>query len=91
MQLNAIKYSGSTTDDIVDYMKPITRKKPDVIIMDVGTNDLTKGVNMMSKVRKIISAIQEVDSTIDIQLGFSVFLDGQTKIIVKKLRISILD
>ena len=75
-----MEYSGSTTDDMVDYIKPITRKKPDVIIMDVGTNDLTKGVNMMSKVRKIISAIQKVDSTIDIQLGFSVFSKGQTRL-----------
>ena len=80
MRLNVTEYSGSTTDDMVDYIKPITRKKPDVIIMDVGTNDLTKGVNMMSKVRKIISAIQKVDSTIDIQLGFSVFSKGQTRL-----------
>ena len=80
MRLNVMEYSGSTTDDMVDYIKPITRKKPDVIIMDVGTNDLTKGVNMMSKVRKIISAIQKVDSIIDIQLGFSVFSKGQTRL-----------
>ena len=35
---------GSTTDDMIDYVKPVTRKKPDVIIMHVGTNDLRKGV-----------------------------------------------
>ena len=69
--VNIMKHPGSTTDDMVDYVRPVTRKKPDVIIMHVGTNDLTKGVNTMSKVRKIVSAIQEVDSTRNIQLGFS--------------------
>ena len=58
--VNVMKHPGSTTDDIVDY---VTRKKPDVIIMHVGTNDLTKGVNAIPKVRKIVSAIQAEDST----------------------------
>ena len=58
------------TDDMLDYVRPVTRKKPDVIIMHVGTNDFTKGVKTMSKVRKIAIAIREVDSTRNIQLGF---------------------
>ena len=57
-----MKHPGSTTDDMVGYVRPVTWKKPDVIIIQVGTNDLTKGVNTMSKVRKIVNAIQEVDS-----------------------------
>ena len=61
--VNVMKHPGSTTDDMVDYVRPVTRKKPDVIIMHVGTKDLTKGVNTMSKVRKIASVIQVVDST----------------------------
>ena len=39
--------------------------------MHVDMNDLTKGVNTLSKIRKIVSAIQEVDSIRNIQLGFS--------------------
>ena len=42
--------------------------------MHVDTNDLTKGVNTMSKVGKIVSAIQELDSTRNIQLGFSIIV-----------------
>ena len=34
-------HSGATTRDIVDYLKPVTRKKPDCIIIHAGTNDLT--------------------------------------------------
>ena len=69
--VNVMKHVGSTTNDMVDYVRSVTRKKSDVIIMHVGTNDLTKGVNTMSKVRKIVRVIQEVDSTRNIQLGFS--------------------
>ena len=68
--VNVMKHPGSTTDDMVDYVRPVARKKSDVIIMNVGSNDLTKGVNTMSKVSKIVSTIQEVDSTRNIQLGF---------------------
>ena len=34
-------HSGATTTDIVDYLKPVIRKKPDCIIIHAGTNDLT--------------------------------------------------
>ena len=45
--VNVMKHPGSTTDDMVDYVRPVTRKKSYVIIMHVGANDLTKGVNTM--------------------------------------------
>ena len=40
-------------------------------MMHVGTNGLTKEVNTMSNVRKIVIAIQLADSTRNIELGFS--------------------
>ena len=52
--VNVMKHPGSTVDDIVDYVRPVTRKKPDVVITHVGTNDLTRGVNTASKVRRIV-------------------------------------
>ena len=84
--VSVMKHPGSTTGDMVDYVRPVTRKKPDVIIMHVGTNDLTKGVNTMSKVRKIVSAIQEVDSTRNIQLGFSSIVQRADKDYSKEIK-----
>ena len=69
--VNDMKYPGSTTDDMVAYVRPVIRKKPDIIILHVGKNDLTKGIDTTFKVRKIVSAIQEVYSNRNIQLGFS--------------------
>ena len=33
-------FSGATTSDIEDYLKPIVRREPEEIILHVGTNDL---------------------------------------------------
>ena len=33
-------YPGATSDDLIDFCKPIARRHPDVIIVHVGTNDL---------------------------------------------------
>ena len=33
---------GATTEDIIDYIKPSIRKKPDFLLVHSGTNDLTK-------------------------------------------------
>ena len=34
------RHPGATTRDIVDYVRPVIRKKPDCIIIHAGTNDL---------------------------------------------------
>ena len=33
-------FPGATVEDMEDYIKPLTRKSPDKLIMHVGTNDL---------------------------------------------------
>ena len=36
-------FSGATIEDMSDFMKPILCKKPEKIILHVGTNNLRKG------------------------------------------------
>jgi lysophospholipase L1-like esterase len=33
-------FAGATIEDMEDYLKPIIRKRPESIILHVGTNDL---------------------------------------------------
>ena len=33
-------FSGSRAEDMQDYLKPLIRKKPDTMILHVGTNDI---------------------------------------------------
>ena len=33
-------FPGATTEDIEDFVKPLLRKKPDNVVLHIGTNDL---------------------------------------------------
>ena len=45
---------GATTEVIIDYIKPSIRKKLDLLPVHSGTNDLTNGINTMTKIRKVL-------------------------------------
>ena len=64
-------YPGATIDDIFDYIKTTIRHWQDVIIIYPGKNHLTKDVNIMSRVRKVIVVVKEIDTKGKIILGFS--------------------
>ena len=38
-------HTGSTAVDKLDYIKPIVRRKPDVLVIQTGTDYLRNGVN----------------------------------------------
>ena len=54
-------HPGATTEDLIDYVKPTARKKPKMMIIHSGTNDITNKVNTLQKIRKVINAIKEND------------------------------
>ena len=66
-QVQVKKHPGATTDDIIDYIKPTIRQKPDMVIINSGTND----VNTMSRVQKVVAAAKEIDTESKIKLGLS--------------------
>ena len=70
-QIQVKTHPGATTEDIIDYIKPTIRQKPDIVIIHSGTNDLIKDVNTMSRVRKVVAAVKEIDTEGKIKLGFS--------------------
>ena len=44
-QTTVRSFPGATSEDLKDYIKPLIKKKPDTMILHVGTNDLTKNIN----------------------------------------------
>ena len=62
---------GFTTDDIIDYVRPTARKKPDMIIIHTGANDIQNKVNTLQKVRKVIITIKEIEVNNEVQIAFS--------------------
>ena len=84
---NSVKiryHPGATTDDIIDYVRPTARKKPDTIIIHTGTNDIQNKVNTLQKVRKGITTIKELMLTIKYKFIFQVSLTAMIKTLRKK-------
>ena len=69
--VKVITHPGSTTEDVLDYIKPIAGRKPNTLIIHTGTNDLTNGVNTMKKVRKLVKVVREIDESEKIKIDFS--------------------
>ena len=36
-------FSGATIEDMSDFIKPILRRKPETVILHIGTNNLRRG------------------------------------------------
>ena len=55
-------YPGATSDDLIDFCKPIARRHPDVIIVHVGTNDLRhrEEKEIAQNIMKIKETIKEI-------------------------------
>ena len=52
-------HPGATKDDFIDYVRNAVGKKPNLIIIHSGTNDIQNNVNTLQKIRKAISSIKE--------------------------------
>ena len=63
--------SGATTEDMLDYIKSLVRKKPDTIMIHTGTNDVTNVVKTVNNVKKVAQYIREDDGDQKIQIGLS--------------------
>ena len=77
---------GYITEDMADYIKPIIRRKPDIILVHTGPNDLTNSVNTKSNVRKIVKAVEEMDGNNEIKLGFSSIIVRKDRDLEKEIK-----
>ena len=50
---------------------PLFVKKPNLIIIHSGTNDVENNINTLQKIRKVISSIKEYDSDDNIKIALS--------------------
>jgi len=55
-------FSGATTSDMEDYLKPITRKCPDSLILHVGTNDLLSIQTPQQVAESIVNLADQIES-----------------------------
>ena len=64
-------HPGATANNIIGYVRPTARKKPDMIIIHTSTNDIQNKVNTFLKFRKVITTIKEIEVNNEVQSAFS--------------------
>ena len=69
--ISITRHPGCSSEEVVDYVKPVGRKKLDTLLINLGTNDLVKSDKTMRKVRKWAGVIKELHYTENIQIVFS--------------------
>ena len=89
--ISIMKHRGCSSEDMVDHMKSVARKKPDPLIFNVGTNDLIKGANTVRKVRKCVEVIRELDNTENVQIIFSSNTQRTDKDLSNEIRETIIE
>ncbi|XP_057290263.1 rho GTPase-activating protein gacU-like [Hydractinia symbiolongicarpus] len=78
-------HSAATTSDLIDHIKPYVRKKPDIIVIHIGTNDLTNKVNTRKKIKNVIAAIREIDRDQNIEIILSSIIGRKDQDLTAKL------
>ena len=69
--VKVLNHPGSTSADMVDYIKAIVRRKPDALVIHTGTNDMTNDVNTLKHIRKLLKVIRQIDVDEEIKIGLS--------------------
>ena len=58
-EVDVLNFSGATSADIVTKIDEVLNRKPASLIVHVGTNDLTNGINLLSNAKKIVNKVNK--------------------------------
>ena len=73
-------HPGATSVDMINYIKPELRHKPDIIFLHYRKNDITNDMDTIKNIKKLVKEIKENHGSMDIVfLGFIkrfIFIDN---------------
>ena len=58
--VSVTSFSGGTSEKIIQNVHDLLKDKPDDIVIHVGTNDITNGVNLLNSVKKIVKQVSDI-------------------------------
>ena len=71
---NSVKvrsHPGAKADDFIDYVRPTFCKKPNLVIILAGTNDIENDADTFKKIKKVTSTIKEYETNDNIEIALS--------------------
>ena len=68
---------GGTSDAILDKLDDFLKNKPDGLIVHAGTNDITKGKNLLNNVKKILKQVKKL--SLNAKVAFSSIVTRKDK------------
>ena len=69
-QTSVRSFPGATSTDLIDYVKPLVNKRPDSLIIHIGTNDLTNtGNNTIENIKKLIHEARSINPNMEFALS----------------------
>ena len=54
-EVDILNFPGATSADVLTKIDDVLNKKPALLIVHVGTNDVTNDINLLSNVKKIVN------------------------------------
>ena len=58
----------AATEDLIDYVKPIVRKKTKMLVIHTGTSDLSNDTDTIKRVKKVVQESMKLASTKKLKL-----------------------
>jgi hypothetical protein len=64
-------FPGATVGDMSDHIKPVLRRKPDTVILHVGTNNATnkEASEIVNDIDKLCQEVKKIDPNVEIILS----------------------
>ena len=72
-KVNVLNITGATSTSILTKIDDVLDKKPESIIIHVGTNDLTNDVHLLSNVKKIVSKTNRISPNTSLSFSNIIF------------------
>ena len=67
--LKVLRHPGATSEDMKDFINPTIKRKPNIVIIHCGSNDLTKGGDTIDNLQTIINRIKKKSASTTVAIS----------------------
>ena len=55
--MKVLNHPGATSEDLKDFINPTIRRKPNMVVLHIGTNDISENIDTISNLHTIVKRI----------------------------------